>query len=266
MVSSAAIHVAMLVLWAADRNLLAKVWYLVTGIVFKCVWTVAGWYAMRRARDSGMIKDGYHVDEVYLRSYTLEDPEVPDDSDVDVLRMFRDRIRQREIGADRGIPVLEFVSSCCRPNSNFVTCDLSKRWQVFVIYTFDQRQYLIAYDSARPEPTEIRFPPYPEDKLRASSRGLNEIVDAALVSSVSPGADGWDVTAVVQMAAGPMHDFYASTPHVVTREHLNFLLQYLERVTPRGCPNVSSCFYLRVFDAWGTIYTFAPSDRVLRVS
>lgn len=168
----------------------------------------------RLKSDNEMVKDGYHVDAVFL--YVHENEFI---KQFDMLRVFREKLvepnEKPTIRIDSNVDIFEFVEMCCDPESNFKEADKDLFYLLEVNYTFDKKKYRIYYDSKRN--TKIRFPIYSDNAIRDRSI-FDGGVNSALVTENEEDETGSDVTKELKKLAGPMQNFYDDTQYVMLKE------------------------------------------------
>jgi|JI10StandDraft_1071094.scaffolds.fasta_scaffold92907_4 hypothetical protein len=59
-------EIIILLLWAADKNLLSRLWAFCSTTFNKAAWSAVTLYSNWKSNNNEMIRDGYHVDEVFL--------------------------------------------------------------------------------------------------------------------------------------------------------------------------------------------------------
>lgn len=241
-------EIAILVLWAADKHLLSKIWSLFTSCTKQAAWTGLTWYADYK-HNNDMSKDGYHVDFVYL----YEPTDTGEYTEVDLLAHFREQIRLRGFSNTKSMRVTDFIELCCSPNSNFKDIDPTKHYELVVRYTFDFKQYIIVFDTS--DNVEIRFPPYTEREIRQRSLKSTGVITAGLLTANAEADDGINIYEHLKRLAGPMENFYADTDYTVKRHHLNY----------SGLKMDVDNAFIKVFDFWGTDFTIPPKQKIIRL-
>lgn len=177
------------------------------------IWELMKLHA-RIQQNNEMVKDGYHVDSVFLYVHEREFIK-----QYDMLRVFREKLvepsEKPTIRIDSDVNFFDFVKMCCDPDTNFKEVDEDLFYLLEVNYTFDRKKYRIYYDSKRN--TNIRFPVYSDKEIR--ERDIFEGgVNSALVTERDDDESGIDVTHELKMLAGPMQNFYDDTEYVTLKE------------------------------------------------
>lgn len=244
---------AIILLWAADKHLLSKVGGLVERLLKKGTWTAASMYSGWRSKPNDMIKDGYHVDEVYLLESSMTG--TGDFCEIDVLRIFRQQIVKQSITNRKTVSLDDFITLCCAPHSNFTERNGDARYELVVKYTFDHKQYMIVYDSADSATSAIRFPIYTEREIHGRDIKQTGVLTAAQLTANADDDDGIDIYQQLKMLAGPMENFYADTEYVVKRRHLNHA----------GLKIPVEGMYVQMLDLWGSPYVVGPEKSVIRL-
>lgn len=242
---------SILLLWAADKHLLSKIWTLIASITRQACWSALTLYSNWRHTNE-MIKDGYHVDFVYLYE-PLDNNNSSECNEIDLLAHFRDHIRQKLITQTKAIPLSKFIESCCNPNSNFNKYDASKNYELVVRYTFDHKQYIIVYDNQAAE--GVRFPIYSEAEIRGRSLKNGGVITAGLLTAKEDDEEGINVYDQLKQLAGPMENFYADTEYKVKRHHLNYAGLKMD---------VENAF-IKMLDFWGTDFVVRPRQNVIKL-
>lgn len=241
-----------LLLWAADKHLLSKVGSLVSRAGTKALWHGVALYANWNTKPNEMIKDGYHVDEVFLMESTGDNPEF---REIDVLRIFRQQIVKEAITHRKTMSIHDFIALCCDPHSNFNEMNPNARYELVVKYTFDHKQYIIVYDSSDSATSSIRFPIYTEREIRSRDIKQTGVLTAAQLAVSEDADDGIDVYQHLKMLAGPMENFYADTEYEVKRHHLNHA----------GLRIPVDKLFIQMLDFWGSPYVLGPDQKVIRL-
>lgn len=227
-------------LWKYDRFLLDKFerwgWKKLTSV---------GWFALQiysRYKDQNeMIKDGYHVDTVYL--YEHRSP--TDCVRFDVLSVFRKEINKGTFTHKKSIDTVEFIKICSDSAGNFkFNKDLD--YELEVNYTFDRKQYKIIY--ATDKNNHIKFPVYSESEM-AKADIDNGIISAQIIRD-DPDKGGLDVDDVLLKFAGPKGNFYSDTDFVVKKSWLKFA-------------DVDEQSKIQIMDLEGNEYVFEGDDEYL---
>ena len=196
-----------------------------------------------------MVKDGYHVDAVYL--YVHEKEII---KQYDMLRVFREKlVEPREnptIRIDSNVDFFDFVKMCYDPDSNFNEVDENLFYLLEVNYTFDMKKYRVYYDSKKNR--RIRFPVYSDKAIR--ERDVFEGgVNSALVTEDENEENGMDVTKELKKLAGPMQNFYDDTEYAVLKEW------FMGDHYPKNS-------YIQIIDFRGDFHVIKPEDLFLSFS
>ena len=218
-------------------------------------WTFMKWYS-KKGKKNEMIKDGYHVDSVYLY---VHEPEFI--KQYDMLRVFRDLIRDEIIKCDQELNTWEFVEACCDPDTNFDKVNKYYYHLLEVNYTFDLKKFKIFYDTRNN--TKIHFPVYKEKEIRdrdVSKAGINCAFLTHFERPEKDDPNSKDVTSDLRKIAGPMQNFYVNTNYVVRKEW--FLDVYLG--LGKAFDNINDC-YIHIIDFRGTPHVIKPDQEVLAV-
>jgi hypothetical protein len=240
-----------MLLWAADKHLLSKVGGLISSTGRKVGWSAIALYSNWRTNPNDMIKDGYHVDEVFLVESTGDN----EFREIDVLRIFRREIVKQTITNRKSMTMRDFIDLCCEPHSNFATFNPDARYELVVKYTFDHKQYIIVYDSADSVTNAIRFPIYTEREIRDRDIKQTGVLTAAQLTAAEDADDGIDVYQHLKKLAGPMENFYADSEYEVKRHHLNYA----------GLRIPVDSMFIQMLDLWGSPYVIGPDKTVIRL-
>lgn len=189
----------------------------------------------RKSRE--MIKDGYHVDFVFL-IVDLENKI----RRIDITSIFRREVLKGTF--DEGCPIYKFVNLCCTPNSNLKSLDLASDYRLELNYTYDHKHYTIWFEKSFNN--VISFPIYEETKLN-SIISLPRILSAVLQKT--QGESGIDITKEINEVAGPMGNFYDDI------EEISVLKKWV-------FPNDTN-FVLTVIDNNANIHTFDKTHKFL---
>lgn len=177
------------------------------------VWELMKLHA-RLQQNNEMVKDGYHVDSVYLYVYEKEFIK-----QYDMLRVFREKLVEPSempcIRIDSKVDFMDFVKMCCDPDTNFKEADEDLFYLLEVNYTFDRKKYRIYYDSKKND--HIRFPVYSDAAIRERDV-FDGGVNSALVTEKDDDETGIDVTKELKRLAGPMQNFYDDTEYVMLKD------------------------------------------------
>lgn len=185
---------------------------------FWLYWELAKLHTKMQKSNSGltteMIKDGYHIDSVYLYVHETEFIK-----QYDMLRVFREKVVQPEekplIRIDGDLNIFDFVKMCCDPDTNFNHVDESLFYLLEVNYTFDHKKYRAHYDSKNN--TKIRFPIYSDASIRDRDI-FTAGVNSAQIAENEDDENGTDVTKDLKRFAGPMQNFYDDTEYIIKKE------------------------------------------------
>lgn len=196
-----------------------------------------------------MIKDGYHIDAVYLYVHGTDFIK-----QYDMLRVFREKVVQPEekplIRIDSAVDVMDFVKSCCDPDTNFNCVDPTLTHVLEVNYTFDHKKYRVYYDNRHN--TKIRFPIYSDQAIRDRDI-LAGGVNAGLISeseNESDAENGIDVTKELKRLAGPMQNFYDDTEYIVKKD------LFMGERYPKNS-------FIHLIDGKGDSYVIRPEESLL---
>ena len=193
----------------------------------------------KRSRE--MIKDGYHVDFVYL---IIEQHNRV--RKVDVTSIFRREVLNGTF--DNPCSIEAFVQLCCSPNSNlkFVN-SYNDDYKLELNYTYDHKHYTVWF--SKDTNSNIIFPIYTEKHLK-SIITLPRILSAILQKQ--EGGSGIDVTQEINNAAGPMGNFYDDIDNIVVLKKWVF-------------PDDSNLL-LTIIDHNAQIHTFDKSHKILTLN
>lgn len=215
-------------LWYFYPTLLMKTERIIRRTISNAAFTAIEYYSYNK---NEMIKDGYHVNYVYL--------EIDDASGrlrkIDVTSMFRNEILKGTFNK-KGCTLLSFVRKCCKPNSNIQTTDdITAHYRLQVDYTFDYKSYIVTFDQRE---HNIVFPIYLESKLREYFM-IPSIMSAVITKEPNDPDNGIDVTHEINKYAGPLANFYDD------QDTINVLKKDV----------ISNDFYLFIIDHCGRQYT-----------
>lgn len=239
-------EIVVLFLWAVDKNLLSKIWALISAGMKRFLWNALTLYSAWKAGPNDMIKDGYHVDEADL----IEMSANGEWREIDVLRIFRNHIQLETFTKDKSVNLLDFIQNyCCDPKSNFKTTDSNATYSLVVRYTFDRRKYKIVYGET------IRFPLYSEKQIRSKDLQKTGALTAGMLTLTEEADDGIDIYQFLKEFAGPMENFYADTEFPVLKRHLIY----------SGLNAPTDNFYIKMLDLQGTEYIVRPSQQQIRL-
>lgn len=235
---------AVLMLWYYDNLLLIKLQKWLGRKLRNGVWEGMKLYTLLTKKNE-MKKDGYHVDSVYLY---IREPEKSIIRQYDMLRIFRDQIREEKLSKNNEMDIYDFIELCCDPNSNFKKVNRDQNYVLEVNYTFDYHQYKIFFDTNNNK--TVRFPVYNESEIRNRDI-MNAGITYAYVTNNKDDDDGIDITDQVKKFAGPMENFYDDCEYVVQKKWL------VEQsvVPPNG--------YIKILDFKGDEHIFGPDDEIL---
>ncbi len=199
-------------LWKYDRCLLDRLERYLWATSKSFGWSLFKLWAEYRDRNE-MIKDGYHVDSVFL----YEHHSATYSRKVDVLRIFRNAIVNETFTNKKSIPFSQFLELCSDPESNFqVNSELT--YELEVNYTLDRKQFKIIYSTD--DNNNVRFPVYSEKEI-AKAGNNNSIISASIIRRESDQA-GIEIDDELLKYAGPLGNFYGNTEFVVKRSWLGF--------------------------------------------
>lgn len=230
-------------LWKYDRCLLDKLERWAWKKSKSIAWSMFEVYS--RYKDSNeMIKDGYHVDTVYL----FEHRSPTDSRKFDVLSIFRAEIVKGTFTHKKSIDFVDFLELCAQSGSNF-QYDPALEYELEVNYTFDRKQYKIFYSND--ENSKIKFPVYSESEM-ANADDENSIISAQIIRE-NTDQGGIDIDDLILKFAGPKGNFYADTEFVVKKSWLNF-------------SGIDGHSRILIMDLSGENYIFEQSDKYLKLS
>lgn len=215
-------------------------------------WMAIKWYSKQDKNE--MIKDGYHVDSVYL--YVHEHEFI---KQYDMLRIFRDLIRDEIIKQNRDLNIWDFVEACCDPDSNFDKVNKNYYHVLEVNYTFDLKKYKMIYDTTTN--SDIRFPIYTEKEIRdrdVSKAGVNlaYLTHFEKPETIDPGSK--DVTNDLKKIAGPLQNFYKDTKYFIKKDW--FLDPYLG--LGKLFDSNENCF-IHIIDFKGNSHVIKPEQEII---
>lgn len=183
-----------------------------------------------------MVKDGYHVNVVFL--------EIDDGYRIrkfDVTSVFRSEILKGTFDDD-GLPLIDFVKKCSRPNNN-IRYDVNSQIRLQIDYTFDRKSYVVTFDDA------IVFPIYLESELRQYL--MRPTILSAVISKNEFDADnGIYVTDELNKFAGPLGNFYDDKPNITVRKD-------------DALPELPSNYCVILMDSKGKTHVFKPENEYL---
>lgn len=245
---------AVLLLWAADKNLLSKIWAFLASTGKQTAWSALTLYSNWKSTND-MIKDGYHVDEVYLYEY----PESPSGEksfrEIDVLRIFRQHIQLQTFTHSKSIALVDFLEFCCDPMSNFTEYDRKAKYELVVSYTFDHKHYKIVYGTEEGPMKTIRFPIYTERTIRSKNMKLTGVLTAAMLTADIDADEGIDVYRQLKQLAGPMENFYSDSEYSIHKSHLHYT----------GLRVPVENMFIKMLDLWGTEFIVKPEQTIIRL-
>ena len=240
-----------LLLWAADKHLLTKVWSLIYSVALRLTWFLLSVYTRWNSKKQNMSHDGYHADEVFLiERDTINQQTI----EYDVLRIFRQHVQKGTFSNTQSISVRDFVGLCCEEGTNFSHIKSSAHYELVVKYTFDFKQYVIVYGDFTGANNELRWPIYTENEIRARDLKSTGVIAAALLTSSAEDEEGIDIYSEIKQLAGPKENFYMDTEFHVNRAHL----------IHTGLKTDASPFYIKMVDFWGSDCVIRPQqDRLI---
>jgi hypothetical protein len=235
-----------LLLWAADKHLLSKIWTLLGSTTRQACWSALTLYSNWKHTNE-MSKDGYHVDFVYLYEPT-DDGKV---NEIDLLAHFRHHINLKTFSHSKAIKLGDFIELCCSPDSNFKAYDPTKKYELLVRYTFDHKKYIVVFDSL----SNVRFPIYTESQIRQRNLKNTGVITSGLLTANEDDEDGIDIYDNLKVLAGPMENFYGDTEHKVQRHYLNYT----------GLRIDVENMYIKLLDFWGTEFVIKPKHNIIKL-
>lgn len=210
------------------------------------VWELMKLHTKIKSDPTTMIKDGYHIDAVYL--YVHEKEFI---KQYDMLRVFREKVVQPAekpmIRINGDLDMFEFVKLCRDPETNFNKVDESLYYLLEVNYTFDHKKYRAYYDSKTNR--KIRFPIYSEKAIRDRDIFCGG-VNSAQIAESEDDEDGINVTKELKRLAGPMQNFYDDTEYVVKKDW--FMGDRYKKTD-----------YIQIIDFKGDFHVIKPDDKYL---
>lgn len=189
-----------------------------------------------------MIKDGYHVDSVFIHEYQSSSYV----RKLDVLRRFREEIVNETFSNKKSISVWDFLESCTEEGSNFSSINRNVYHEIEVNYTMDKKKYTIIYSTK--ENDFIKFPVYSEEEIRNKDIS-NGIISATRVFKEED-EEGLDITEDINRFAGPLENFYKGTGYVVKRKWLSYM-------------NIEPNAIIKIMDMNANTYIFSQSNDTL---
>lgn len=189
-----------------------------------------------------MIKDGYHVNSVFIHEY--QTPSYV--RKLDVLRRFREEIVNETFTNTKSISIWEFLEMCTEEDSNFSSINRNNYHELEVNYTMDKKKYTMVYSTQKNN--RIRFPIYSEDTVRNKDVS-NGIISATLVFNEDD-EEGKDITEQIAYFAGPLENFYQGTEYVVNRKWLSYV-------------GIEADAIIKIMDMNANTLTFLKKDEVL---
>lgn len=232
-------------LWIYDRNLLVRLQKRLYSECRSWIWTCMKMYTQLKHNKNDMIKDGYHVDSVFLHEYKTSSFV----RKLDVLRRFREEIVNEKITNTQPIDIWEFIESCTEEGSNFGTVNRNLYHELEVNYTMDRKQYKIMFTTSAN--SKIRFPVYREDEIR-KRKEVQGILSVLIVNNEEDD-EGIDVTDDILKFAGPMENFYQDSEYVVKRQWLSYV-------------NISPDAIIKVLDMDADTHIFDAKTDVLKIT
>jgi hypothetical protein len=177
------------------------------------VWELMKLQTKLKTSKPEMIKDGYHINAVYLYVYGKDIIK-----QFDMLRVFRENVIQPEVNPvirlDSELNFMDFVNMCSDPDTNFNQVNENSFYLLEVNYTFDRKDYRVYYDSK--VNSKIRFPIYSDKAIRERDLFVGG-VDSSQITENETDYNGIDVTKEMKRLAGPMQNFYDDTEFVVKK-------------------------------------------------
>lgn len=247
---------AVLLLWAADKNLLSKIWAFLASTGKQTAWSALTLYSNWKSTND-MIRDGYHVDEVYLYEYpgsvTQDTTAEATFREIDVLRIFRQHIQLQTFTHAKSIGLVQFIELCCDPMSNFTEYDRKARYELVVSYTFDHNHYKIVYGTGQAD--KVRFPIYTEKTIRTKDIKKTGVLTAAMLTAEADAQEGIDVYAQLKQLAGPMENFYTDTEYTIRKSHLHYT----------GLRVPAESMFIKMLDLWGTEFVVRPEQQFIKL-
>lgn len=207
------LSLCILLLWKADKYLLDRIQLYLWNTSKWLLWLIFYKWIQIKGRNE-MIKNGYHVDSVFLierhETYSRK---------IDVLRVFRSEIIKETFTNEKSIEVSEFIALCSDPSSNF-QYDAQYEYDIEVNYTYDQREYKIIYSTY--ENKHIRFPIYTESAIINTSATTGGLCSAYFTREKNQvlGERNIDISDEMMKYAGPIGNFYVDTEYLIRREWL----------------------------------------------
>ena len=238
-----AVTCIVLTLWKYDRFLLDKLQRWMWTKAHNAGWALLKTYAYYKDKNE-MIKDGYHVDSVFLYEHQSSTYY----RKIDVLRIFRRAIVEEKFTYKKDIDIKTFLELCSDPESNF-QYNPEYTYQLEVDYTFDKQQYKIIYSTD--ENNRIRFPIYSETCISKANTS-NSIISANLMKDDSE-IDGEDISDIISKYAGPLANLYADTDYVVKRDWVNLF------------SNIDPNCNIVIMDLYGNDFVFNHTDTYLSI-
>lgn len=187
--------------WTYDNLLLIKLQHYIRRQGWSLLWMLMKTYTKFKTNKNEMIKDGYHIDFVYL----YEKPKSGKTVKYDVTSVFRKEILEDKF--NNGCELSTFVNSCCKSGSNLKPYDEDLYYRLEIRYTFDLDKYKVFFDTENNE--KIIFPLYTEREIRTqriNNFNSDSIVSANLQRDEHDG--GIDVIKELKEIAGPLETFY----------------------------------------------------------
>lgn len=206
------VSVIILGLWKYDRCLLDKLERWAWKKTTTTLWSIFEMYSNYKDKNE-MIKDGYHVDTVYM----WEHKSSTNSNKYDVLTIFRREIVKETFTNKKSIEFDEFLRMCTEEGSNF-KYDPNLEYELEVNYTFDRKQYKIFYSNN--ENDKIKFPIYSESEM-ANADMNNSIISAQIIRE-NDDQGGIEIDELMLKFAGPKGNFYDDSDFVVKKSWLKF--------------------------------------------
>ncbi len=246
--SSIIVSSGLMCLWLYDPLILLKAKAFIKRKIINSGLNAINMYAeYKKSNKNEMIKDGYHVDYVYLY---VEDPISLDSLTTnteysskviryDVTSYFRGEILKNSFSDNMNFE--DFVNLCCNPNSNLRGMDPNKIYRLEVNYTFDYKTYKVIFDNVYNQ--SIKFPLYSETELR--QKQCDEGILSATVQESDETGEEQDVTEELRQLAGPLGNFY--------KDH-NL------RIKKEWIPSVRNTCTIKIIDGTGDFKHINPTQ------
>jgi len=230
-----------LFLWIYDRNLLVRLQRRIYREFKAMIWTILKMYTEMKNKND-QIKDGYHVDSVFLHEFQSSSFV----RKLDVLRRFREEIVNETFTQSKSVNIWDFIEMCTEEGSNFGKVDRNLYHELEVNYTMDRKQYKIIFSTQNN--SNVRFPIYTEKEVRQRKEAQGII--SAIVVQNEEDDEGIDVTDSLLKFAGPMENFYSDTEYIVKR-------CWLSQV------NIDTNAIIKVLDMDAEEHIFSPLKEII---